>query len=109
MTIATRSRYKYIDDTNIAWSLGAVDYLAQSGSLERIPQENPEKLQSLSPTYKPRHIKLVALAERPGMQKYRTDVVVNERDYSKFLNKIIVVDGIEMRCIKYVGEQRVGH
>jgi hypothetical protein len=109
MSIPTRGRYKYIDDTEHAWSIHAVHYLATAGQLPIIPQGNPEQIQPLSPNYKPRHIKLVALAERPGMQKYRTDVVINERDYSKFLNKIVVVDGIEMRCIKYVGEQRVGY
>jgi len=109
MTLQTRGRYKYIDDTDHAWSINAVHYLAIAGELTIIPYGDPEKIQPLGPNYRPRHLKLVALAERPGMQKYRTDVIVNERDYSKFLNKIIMVDGIEMRCIKYVGEQRVGY
>jgi hypothetical protein len=105
----TRSTYKYIDDTDKPWCINAVDYLALAGNLQVISHEERQKIGPLSPNYKPRHIKLVALAERPGMQKYRTEVVVNERDPSKFLNKIMIVDGIEMRCIKYIGEQRVGY
>jgi hypothetical protein len=54
-------------------------------------------------------MRLVALAERPGMQKYRAEVITNERDPSKLLNKIMIVGGIEMRCMTYVGEQRVGY
>jgi hypothetical protein len=60
-------------------------------------------------TYNPRHIKIVAQADRPGMHKYRTDVITNERNPSKLLNKLFTVNGFEMRCIRYVGEQRTGY
>ena len=106
---SSRSHYLYIDDTNESWWFNAVDYLAEASNLQVVSPDDRHKLQPLSRQYKPRHIELVALAERPGMQKYRTDVVVNERDPIKFLNKIIVVNGMKMRCIKYVGEQRVAY
>ncbi len=98
--------YKYIDDTGSSWQIKVSDFLAEAGGLEGVPIGNPEKLDFLGRNYKPRHIKLVALADRPGMQKYRADVITNERNPSKLLNKIITVDGIEMRCCRYVGEQR---
>lgn len=104
-----RHRYKYIDDTDQAWMITCVDYLAEVAGLSEIPLGNPERTPPISPNYKPRHIKLVALAERPGMQKYRTEIVTNERDPSKLLNKVMTVAGIEMRCITYVGEKRVGY
>lgn len=83
-----------------------MDYLAEVTGLEEIPSGNPERIGPIGPDYRPRHIKLVALEERPGMQKYRTEIITNERDPSKLLNKIFTVAGMEMRCIKYVGEQR---
>lgn len=103
-----RNRYKYIDDTDGCWSFGCLDYLAEVTVLEEIPEGNPERIGPIGPDYKPRHICLVALEERPGMQKYRTKIITNERNPSKLLSKIFTVDGIEMRCVKYVGEQR-GH
>lgn len=104
-----RYRYKYIDDTDSTWAITCADYLAEVGVLEQIPFGNPEKIPPIGPNYKPRHIKLVALAERPGMQKYRTEVVTNQRDPSMLLNKIFTVGGIDMRCTKYVGEQRTSY
>jgi len=105
--------YKYIDDTDVAWSIKCADYLADVGGLQQIPLENPEKIPPLGPNYKPRHIRLVALYERPGMQKYRAEVITNERDPSKLLNQNmivgVIVGGIEMRCTTYVGEQRVAY
>ena len=97
--------YKYIDDTGQAWKIRCTDYLAQAGGLEPVPVENPEKIGPIPRNYKPRHLKLVALSDRPGRQKYRTDVITNERDPSKFFNRIILVDGEQMRCTRYVGEQ----
>lgn len=105
----TRSSYKYIDDTGRIWAIGLVDYLALASGLERIPDFAQPRLDPLPPNFKPRHIKLVALEGRPGMQKYRTELVVNDNDYSKFLNKIFKVSDIELRCIKFVGEQRPGY
>ena len=104
-----RDWYKYIDDTAHAWVIRCSEGLADVGGLERIPPENPEKVPFISPNYKPRYINLVGLAERPGMQKYRTEVITNERDPSKLLNRIITVNGMQMRCIRYVGEQRTGY
>ena len=103
-----RYRYRYVDDTGNASSLSILERLAEAGGLERIPFGNPERLVPLGRSYKPRHFKLVALEERPGMQKYRTEIITNERDPSKLVNKLIQVGEIQMRCIKYVGEQRTG-
>ena len=101
--------YKYVDDTDTPWFIKVSDFLAEAGGLEAVPSDNPEKLKPISPNYNPRHIKLVALADRPGMAKYRTDVITNERNPSKLLNKVMTVNGIEMRCTRYVGEQRTAY
>ncbi len=101
-------RYKYIDDTDRAWVFKCSDFLAAVGGLEEVLDPSIEHIGPIGSNYKLRHIKLVALAERPGLQKYRTEVIINERDPSKFLGKIIIVEGIDMRCIKYVGEKRTG-
>lgn len=106
MRAPTRSIYKYIDDTGNEWNFDAVDYLAEAGNLERIPDNTPRPMNILPPNWEPRHIKLVAIQSRPGMQKYRCEVVVNDNDYTKYLNKIVIVDDQEMRCIRFVGEQR---
>ena len=98
--------YKYIDDTDSSWFIKVSDFLADAGGLEQVPLDNLENFRPLPGRYKTRHIKLIALADRPGKQKYRADVITNERNPAKLLNKIITVNGIEMRCIKYVGEQR---
>jgi hypothetical protein len=101
-TSLSRGPYRYIDDTGKAWSIDCAHYLATAGGLE------PSGGGWFPSNYRPRHIKLVALRDRPGMPKYRCDVVTNERDPSKLLNKTIMVQGREMRCIRYVGEQRRG-
>ncbi len=104
-TMMTRSSYKYVDDTGRTWSLGLADYLAAASNLEKIPYTDSQ-LATLPPNFKPRHIKLVALQERPGMQKYRTELVVNDNDFTKFLNRIFMVNDVEMQCIKFIGEER---
>lgn len=105
----TRSRYKYIDDTGQVWALAAVDYLAEVGNLEKIPNPSWRPFPPLRRDYEPRHIKLVATKNRPGLQKYRTEIVVNDNDFTKFLNKIFFVDGHEMRCISFVGERHIAY
>jgi hypothetical protein len=104
-TMMTRSSYRYTDDTRHPWSLVLVDYLAAASNLERAANTG-SNLEPLPPNFKPRHIKLVAIRERPGMQKYRTELVVNDNDFTKYLDKIFVVNGVEMRCIKFIGEER---
>lgn len=101
--------YKYIDDTGSPWCIKVSDYLAEAGGLEQIPFGNPEQIGPMGRNYKPRHFKLVALGDRPGMQKYRCDVITNERNPLKLLNKIMTIQGFEMRCVRYVGEQQVGY
>jgi hypothetical protein len=101
--------YKYVDDTGQPWIISCADHLAATGGLEPIPLGNPEKLGPIPHNYKPRHIKLVALSDRPGMQKYRTEVITDERDPSKFFNRTVLVSDEQMRCTRYVGEQRTGH
>jgi hypothetical protein len=98
--------YKYVDDTDDCWMIKVSDFLAEAGGLELIPPSQWKDFPSTARSFKPRHLKLVALDERPGMQKYRVDLIVNERDYSKFWDQIFVINGMRMRCVRYVGEQR---
>jgi hypothetical protein len=100
--------YRYIDDTDDCWLIKVSDFLAEVSGLERIAPEAMNQFQFMGGNYKPRHIKLVAFDERPGVAKYRVDVITNERDHSKLLDQEYVVHGMRMRCVRYVGEQRTG-
>lgn len=95
--------YLYIDDVDRVWTIKVSDYLAEAGGLEEKP--NNTVVNPLGGRTYPRHMKLVQVDDRPGMQKYRCDVITNERDATKVLNKIFEINGFKVRCIKFVGEQ----
>jgi hypothetical protein len=101
--------YKYVDDTDDCWMIKVSDYLAQASGLELIPPSQRKDFPPMSRSFKPRHLKLVALDERPGMQKYRVDLIINERHYDKFWEQIFIINGMRMRCARYVGEQRTAY
>lgn len=102
------NHYKYVDDADrICW-IQVSDYLAEAGGLEQIPPGNPERTPPAGRRLFPRHMKLVQIDERPGRRKYRCDVITNERDPLKVLNKVLTVNGFQVRCIKFVGEQLRG-
>lgn len=100
--------FKYVDDADRAVWLKVSDYLAEAGGLEEIPLGNPEKIGPIGRRLFPRHLKLVQIDDRPGRYKYRCDVITNERDPLKVLNKEFTVNGFCVRCVKFVGEQLRG-
>lgn len=104
MTGYERHRYKYIDDTGNTWAIYVSDLIATAGKLQQI--RFGEQIQPPPGGYHFRHIKVIGLEERPGQQKYRAAIIVNERNPAKLLGTIIKVGDTETRCIKYVGEQR---
>lgn len=98
--------YVYIDDTGHSHMIRVSARLAEAVNLPPLPAGNPDRLIPMGRGWHPRHIHVVGLEERPGQHKYRAKLITNERDPSKLLGKIINVDGRQMRCTRYVGEQR---
>ena len=98
----------YVDDAGRSRWISVSDYLAEAGGLEGIPPGNPDKIVGIGQRHYPRHLKFVQIGARPGKQKYRCDVITNERDPLKVLNKVLTINGFECRCIKFVGEEMRG-
>jgi hypothetical protein len=95
--------YIYIDDADRVWTIKVSDYLAQAGGLEE--KRSDQVINPLGGRTYPRHMKLVQVDDRPGRQKYRCDVITNEKDPTKVLNKIFEINGFRVRCTRFIGEQ----
>jgi hypothetical protein len=105
MLLGPRHRYIYIDDIGQICSIATTEQFAQLAGLQPVVRGGPP-IHPQPRNLKPRHIKLVATQKAPDGTKFRTDIIVNERDPSVFASKLFTVHGIEMRCYRYVGEQR---
>jgi hypothetical protein len=99
--------YKYVDDVDHTFVLKISEDFAHLAGLERHIQNEP--FRPIGRNHNPRHMKLVATVAPPGQTKYRADVITNERDPSKVLNKLFLLNGIEMRCIRFVGEEKTAY
>lgn len=95
--------YKYTDDADRVWTIKVSNIMAEVSGLQQLG--TGETINPSGSRHECRHMKLVEIEQRPGQRKYRCDVITNERNPLQVLNKEFEVNGLKMRCVRFVGEQ----